>query len=504
MNRRELLQAIAALTACPGVTWAQSAPSPSGMFSKEMLLSIARDVASRPFQERPKVPQEWLDMTYDQYKAIAFDIGHSIWSDTGSPVRLDLFPPGLYYPYPVEINLVEEGKVFTLGFDWSLFEKRPKVPELPITESLGYSGVRLRTEIEKAGRFDEFLVFQGASYFRAVARGLTYGLSARGLALNTASPEGEEFPEFTRFWVEKPEDNATEFKLHALMESPSVTGLYHFTVTAGEETLIDVRATLFPRADLVNVGIAPLTSMFFFDETNRSSHDDFRQAVHDSDGLSIWNGSGEMLWRPLANPANLQVSSFIDENPRGFGLAQRARSFSDYSDLEAHYQDRPSLWITPEGKWGKGVVTLVEIPTDKEIYDNIVAYWHPAAPLKAGQEHKFAYQMTWAGRLKELKPVARILNTRLGKGYPDSNRKVIAIDFANHPALPEKLEDLEIYLNSSKLTLSEGVLQRNPETGGPRLAFNFDPSETDQAEIRAQLFYKKQPVSEVWLYRWTT
>jgi glucans biosynthesis protein len=500
MIRREVLQGLGALALWPGTARADAAEP----FSEESLRTLARDVAARPYAPRPTVPQAWRDMGYDAYRAIRFRSDEAIWSDADTTLELDLFPPGLYFPHPVEVNLVEDGMVRRLPFDLSRFDKGPPVPDLPLEGDLGYSGIRLRAEVNEPGKFREYAVFQGASYFRVIARDLAYGLSARALALDTAEPEGEEFPEFTRFWVERPEPGVSAHTVHALMESPSVTGLYHFTLHQdGPETDVDVRGTLWPRRDLENVGIAPLTSMFYFDAKNRDRFNDFRPAVHDSDGLTILNGNGERLWRPLNNPSTLQVSSFVDDGPQGFGLAQRARRYSDFHDLEAQYHRRPSVWIMPGSDWGPGAVTLVEIPSDKEIYDNIVAYWRPRTPLAAGGEHEFGYRMTWAAKTPDTGAVARVLETRIGRGYPDSPRQVVTIDFAAHPALPEDFEALQIYLWSDRLTLSEGLVQRNPETGGPRLALNFDPGDIAVADLRAQLLHGDRPVSEVWLYRWT-
>ena len=500
MIRRDVLKGLGALALWPGMARA-GAGEP---LSEAALHDLAREIAGRPYAERPFIPQAWRDLTYDQYRGIRFLTERAIWAGTDTTLEFDLFPPGLYFPHTVEVNMVEDGMSRTLPFDFSKYDRHEIVPDLPVDAGLGYSGIRLRAEIERPGFFQEYAVFQGASYFRVIAADLAYGLSARGLAVNTAAAEGEEFPDFTRFWIEKPAPGVTSHKVHALMESPSVTGLYHFTLTpVGDTTEVEVRCTLWPRNELANVGIAPLTSMFYFDETNRSRFDDFRPAVHDSDGLSILNGNGEMLWRPLANPRHVQVSSFVDNNPQGFGLAQRERRYSDFHDLEALYHKRPSLWITPGEGWGRGAVTLVEIPTDKEIYDNIVAYWRPREPLAAGSEHDFSYRMTWTDRIASKKPVAQVLNTRIGKGFAHNERKLVVIDFAPHEALPEDYDDLVIYVNSNRLELSEGLIQRNPETGGPRLAFSFDPGEVTAAEIRAQLFYQGRGVSEVWLYRWT-
>ena len=233
---------------------------------------------------------------------------------------------------------------------------------------------------------DEFLVFQGASYFRAVARGQQYGLSARGLAVRTARAEGEEFPAWTDFWIERPAEKAERIVIHAILQSRSVVGAYTFAARPGNDTVIDVDATLFARTELTAFGIAPLTSMFLFDSSNRARFDDYRSAVHDSDGLQIVNGRGERIWRPLANPASLQISAFIDDSPKGFGLLQRKRSFEDFEDAEALYNKRPSLWVEPKGQWGPGHVELVEIPSEREIHDNVVAYWQPKVPIAAGSE----------------------------------------------------------------------------------------------------------------------
>ncbi|KNG92923.1 glucan biosynthesis protein G [Pseudaestuariivita atlantica] len=509
MIRREVLRLLAAVAATPAAAVGSGG---GGMgprvvseapFSEALLNMMARKIAARPYQPRPMVPDAWQKMSYDEYKSIWFNTQKAVWSGTDAPLRVDLFHPGLYFPSPVRVAVVEDGIARELGFDWDLFDKTDRAPDLPLDGVGGYSGLRLRTPLTGDGNFQEYAVFQGASYFRVIGKGEVYGLSARGLAIDTAGKMGEEFPDFTRFWVERPDADATMHRVHALMESPSVTGIYHFDLTPGDDAIVDVRVTLWPRRALDNLGIAPLTSMFFFDETNRTGFDDFRPAVHDSDGLTVLNGNGEALWRPLANPRELQVSSFVDTDPQGFGLGQRARGFSDFADLEALYHKRPTLWITPGEAWGKGAVTLVEIPTDKEIYDNIVAYWRPREPLAAGSEHSLSYRMTWTDDAPRVKDVARVLNTRMGRGHVFKEKITAAIDFEPHPALGEDWDDLVIHTSSNRGKVSEGILQTNPETGGPRLAFSFEPGEARSMELRAQLMRDHASVSEVWLYRWT-
>jgi glucans biosynthesis protein len=507
-DRRSFLAMLAGLCGTGGAAFAQgqdAQPHPrltgGEAFSPEWLQAEARRLADAPYAERRQVPKAWRDLTYDEYQLIWFHPDRGLWSGSDLPFRVDFFHPGLYFPRPVEINVVEDGIARQVAFDFALFDHTDNIPDLPMDDTLGYSGLRLRAQIEGPEHFREFMVFQGASYFRAIARGDVYGLSARGLALNTGDPRGEEFPDFTCFWIERPAPGAHNIIVHALMDSPSVAGAYSFDVTPGDPTVVDVSTMLFAREKLDHLGLAPLTSMFFFDETNRSRFDDFRPAVHDSDGLSIWNGAGEMLWRPLANPKDLQISSFVDENPRGFGLMQRSRKFSQFADLVAQYHKRPSLWIEPGEDWGKGSVSLVEIPADREIYDNIVAYWRPRETIPAGGQAQFSYRMTWGGELPQVAQVAPVINTRMGARF--GGGYIATVDFGPHEALPGDPEAVEIMLRGSAGEVSGGILERNPETGGLRLAFTFDPSDARQVELRAQLLVAGRTVTEVWLYRWT-
>lgn len=501
MKRRAFLLSSAALLLAQTARADMPRFLSSEPFTPDTVRALARKLAAAPFQVRPEVPAAWRDLTYDQYRMIWFNTSKALWEGSDLPFRLDLFHPGLYFPRAVEVDVVRADTANRLAFDYALFDKTDSAPDLPVDETMGYSGLRLRHRYAGEANHREFAVFQGASYFRAIGAAQNYGLSARGLALRTGDAEGEEFPDFTQLWVEEPVMGDEAITVHALLDSPSVTGAFRFVIRPGMACEMEVEATLYPRVDLDHVGIAPLTSMFLYDETNRPRFDDFRPAIHDSDGLLIWNGRGEMLWRPLANPVGLQVSSFVDDTPRGFGLMQRADKLSDFADLEAHYHKRPSLWIEPGEDWGQGVVRLVEIPSDKEIYDNIVAYWRPRDPLLAGSEARFTYRMTWGDGAATRRDVAAVGNTHMGRNF-NRDRWLAAIDFEPHPALAD-LDDVTIRINSGSSDVSGGVLQRNPETGGARLAFTFDPGDRPASELRAQLFRDGTAISEVWLYRWT-
>jgi glucans biosynthesis protein len=332
-------------------------------FKPEDVVQLAQRLAHAPPRARPPVTPGLEKLDYVQYRGIEFRIDHALWDKERLPFRLDLLPAGFVYTAPVTISVVEGGVAREITATSDMFNLRNEVPKELHGQPLSLSGFRLRTQLNARNKWDEFLVFQGASYFRAVGRGQWYGLSARGLALNTAEPQGEEFPAFTQFWIEKPGPRSKEVVIHALLESASVTGAYRFVVTPDQQTTMEVQYTLFPRVELRNVGIAPLTSMFLFDGSNHQRFDDFRSRVHDSDGLLFTGSNGESVWRQLANPRNLQLSYLSQERPRGFGLMQRAKLLSDFQDMEAHYEMRPSAWVEFTDGTAPGPLRLVEIPS---------------------------------------------------------------------------------------------------------------------------------------------
>ncbi len=507
-SRREALGVfggLAAMGLMPAM--AEDAPEIAGMtlgdatpFDPADVATLARALAAAPYAPPPPVSQDWLDLSYDEFRGIWFDTRHTLFRGDPGAVQAEFFVAGLYFPHKIGLNAVVRGQSRPITFALNTFDTTDQFPTLPETGT-GFAGFRLLGEVESDGLFQEYAVFQGASYFRAIGRGQAYGLSARGLALNTAGEGGEEFPVFRDFWIEAADPNAPTVTVHALMDSPSVAGAYTFTITKGDVTLTDVSARLFPRVDLQTVGIAPGTSMFLFNDINRSRFDDFREAVHDSDGLLVLNGEGEALWRPLNNPKGVQVSAFGDTNPRGFGLMQRAREPGDYNDLVAHYERRPSLWVEPLGDWGAGAVMLVEIPTDKEINDNIVAFWRPAAPLLAGQEYLFDYRLHWCGTAPFEGVVAPVSASRTGARVFEEGR-IFSIDYAPHPSLGTDPMQIEVRVTASHGEVGFPLLQINPATDGLRLDFTLVLPDATTTELRAELWRGGRSVAEVWLNRW--
>ena len=299
---------------------------------------------------------------------------------------------------------------------------------------LGFAGLRVHAAINQPGQLDEFCVFLGASYFRAVGRGQEYGLSALGLAIGTGAAEPEEFPRFRTFWPERPQRRSSSLVIHALLDSRSTAGAFRFSVRPGETTVMDVESTLFPRTTMAQAGVAPLTRMYYFGardhaSSGRARPDDWRTAVHDSAGLAGLTGRGQRVWRPLINPPAVQVSEFPDAAPRGFGLMQRQRAFGDFGDLQVLYGRRPDLWIEPIGDWGAGAVDLVEIPTSSEYNDNIVAFWRGREPLRAGAEYSFTYRMHWGIDPAQDARLTRVVDVRTGAGTA-ANMRVFVLDLS--------------------------------------------------------------------------
>lgn len=462
---------------------------------------IAQQLSTRPFA-KPHVdlPAPFDKLGYDQYRDIRFRREQAVWRGEKLDYELQLFPLGWLYDVPVEIWIVENGRARQLKADSTLFNIGPLIENVPQAAPFGFSGFRVHGPINRSDYLDEYFVFQGASYFRAVGRGGIYGLSARGLAINTARPGGEEFPLFRAFWIEKPKAGAAEIVIHALLDSPSTTGAYRFAIQPGQFTTVDVDTTLYPRRDITFIGLAPLTSMYLHGSASRRIRGDYRPSVHDSEGLAILNGQGERIWRPLTNPRTLQSSAFVDKDPKGFGLAQRNRAFTQFEDLEARYEKRPTLWIEPKGGWGDGSVELLEIPADEEIHDNIVAFWRPARPVEAQKPYAYGYRMSWGDSIQIVWSGARVRQTWVGNARKGAILFVLDFDGL---ALKD-IKDLPVAeVRASAGTVQNVVVQRNPETGGVRSSFEVQPQGAEMIELRLVLKTADQMVSESWVYRWT-
>lgn len=483
---------------------AQSTAAPvTHSFDNNTVRDLAKALAEHPYQAPSHaLPDALAHMNFDQFMSIAYNSEKALWHGDNLAFDVEFFPRGYLYRPRIEMFEVIDGQANSITYDPDLFTYRDG--SLRITEDVGFSGLRLRYALNTPGVMEECAVFLGASYFRALAKGQNYGLSARGFAQDTGTLKGEEFPLFRSFWLEKPAPGNDFVVIHALMDSPSLTGAFRFTIRPGDTTLFDVESSFFPRRDIDGSGVAPLTGMYYFDANDRQHVNDWRPAAHDSEALQIWTGSSQQLYRPLTNPTDLQFSAFSDAGPYGYGLMQRKHDFRDYEDLALHYEKRPSLWIEPVGNWGEGSVDLVEIPTPSEVNDNIVSFWRPKHPLKAGQAYHFTYRMYWGWDTPWPTRLARVTATRVGGVVDHPEARLFVLDFIGEPfhSLPK---DTAFHLTptTSAGTIRNVTLTPNPETQGLRAFFELVPGTAKLCELQAQLTTDQGPISENWLYRWT-
>lgn len=489
-----------------GLLAAAGAAPPAGAFGLADVAKQARKLAERDYRDpRGSVPDWLLQISYDQWRDIRFRPEEALWRGQRTPFEIQFFHPGLFYDRPVKIHVVDAQGVRPVEFSPSQFDYGRNEFASRVPQDLGFAGLRVHFPIKKVEYKDEVIVFLGASYFRAVGRDQAYGLSARGLAIDTALPSGEEFPWFREFWLVRPAAQASALELYALLDSPRATGAYRFVVQPGAQTLVDVEAQIFLRKPVGKLGIGPLTSMFFFGENTPEPPLDFRPEIHDSDGLLLQDGTGEWIWRPLENPRTLSVSAFRLVGPKGFGLLQRDRDFGQYQDLETRQETRPSAWIEPRGDWGAGRVELIEIPTQQDIHDNIVAFWVPDAVPAPGTAMPFSYRLSWYGDDPGRPPGGRAIATRRDRGtYEDAHRFVIDFEGEKLAALPPETVLRGIVTvapgGGEAGELLEQVVVHNPVTGGWRLILQIRPRGNDPLELRAFLQHGEDTLTETWTY----
>jgi glucans biosynthesis protein len=475
-------------------------------FDFETLRFQAKQLAAEPYQPRSnQVPEFLRKLTYDEHRQIRFNPDRTWWRNERLPFQLQFFHPGFVIDRTVQIHELVGRKARDIEFRRNLFIYDQVNLNGSIPDTMGFAGLRILYDLNKPG--DELGAFQGASYFRFLCQKAVYGLSARGLAINTTEPEGEEFPIFEEFWVQKPAADARELVAFALLDSPSVSGAYRFAIHPGAETVIAVRAAIYQRTAVKMIGLAPLTSMFWHGENSRTTHGDFRPEVHDSDGLLIQRGSGEWLWRPLVNPDKVRVTSFSDENPRGFGLLQRDRNFDHYQDLEAHYDARPSVWVEPVGNWGAGAVRLLEIPTPDETNDNIVAFWVPASQLPAYNAFEFEYRLHWSLTSAGRPPAGYVAATRLSnvQKQPGLTRFLIDFDgaYLSSRYVTAALEPVVTIGAGASLVPGTVTLQKNCNNGTWRVTFAIKPDGSGEpVELRCFLRQEPHVLTETWSYLW--
>jgi glucans biosynthesis protein len=491
---------------------AQTARPPQGSkFTFDEVVKRASDLSSAPFEgQLPQLPEELNKLDFDAWRQIEFKENKALLGGNGSQFRLELFHLGHLYKRPVVINTLRDGIPTPIPYQANQFNFGSAKFARPLPVNLGFAGFKIRSLLNKPTKFDEFVSFVGSSYFRFLGRGQQYGLSARGLAVNGGTND-EEFPFYREFWIETPRPEVDKITIYALLDSAAATGAFQFDGYPGQNSVMDIKTTLFPRRAGAKLGLAPLTSMFYIGGNDRHPTSEFRPQLHDSDGLLIHNGAGEWLWRPLRNPTIAKTSSFLDNGVKGFGLLQRDRHFDHYEDIDLAYQLRPSYWVEPKTNFGEGHVELFEMPTTDETNDNIVASWVAKDPPAVGKPFSYAYSITAALDLDSLSNNVKTVSTfqtearTLGSSEPlvPTMRRFL-IDFAgggidyykDAPGL------VTVVANSSTGHIVRAYTQYNPFISGFRATFDVELKPGETADLRAYLKANKTTLSETWTFPW--
>lgn len=473
---------------------------PAQSFSFDKLIQQAKSMAQGPYTDGapPRAEKLLEKIDYDAFGKISFRSAYTLQVGPAKvPVRL--FHLQRYAKKSVGIHLVENSQAREVLYSPEFFDMPKDSPARALPKDIGFAGFR----VLETGKEMDWMAFMGAAYFRTSGELNQFGLSARALAVNTGMPEPEEFPRFTQFYFAPSEKGG--LVIYALMDSPSVTGAVRFDVERPKGVVMSISSRFFARKDIKRMGLAPLTSMFWFSEYSRRLATDWRPEIHDSDGLAIWTGSGERLWRPLNNPPRVMTSSFLDRDVKGFGLAQRDREFGHYEDDGVFYDRRSTCWVEPLGNWGPGCVQLVEIPTDDEIYDNIVAYWVSEKPVKAGTVVSLDYRLHWVKDEPYPAPVARVFASRIGAGgVPGQARPQgvvkFVVDFEGGEVAKYGREDgVEAVVSSSAGKVSGTYCLPVVGTNRWRAVFDLAPASLDPVELRLFLKRKDVALTETWL-----
>jgi glucans biosynthesis protein len=522
LSRRRLMGAAAALAAAalaPAARGAQAsgfsphstgAPQP---FDYGRLKGLARERAAQPFEAPTRsLPPAVAALDYDGFQSIRFVRREALWAGTGRRFAIRFFHRGYRYLEKVRMHEVVDGTAREIEYDAAMFDlRKTKLAGERLPDDLGFAGFRVNFHTDWDSDVAAFL---GASYFRAIGVDRQYGISARGLAIGVGRPSGEEFPEFTDYWFERPAADADAVNVYALLDSPSVAGAYRFTIAPGASTAMDIDVALYPRTAIDDLGIAPLTSMFMTGENDRRVGSDWRPEIHDSDGLAIANGDGEWIWRPLVNAPGTRLNSFADRDPRGFGLLQRDRDFDHYQDDGAFYDRRPSAWVTPKpggSGFGEGAVRLLEYPAGNETIDNIVACWHPGAPAQPGQERLYAYRLDFGVRAPMQSPLATVVATYTGiGGVVGLPRRYFSwrfvVDFVGGvlATLPREAS-VEPVITASRGDVEITSARPQHAIAGYRAMFDLKPADDSVEPIDLRLFLRLDggALTETWLYQWT-
>ena len=514
MRRRHLLtgaaSAAAGLSATAAVRpWARALAQETELvaFSEDWLKDRVRALA-REDRAAPTagLPEALASLGSDDYRAIRFRDEAALWQDAGLAFQLGFMHRGAYYARAVEIYEVVDGVAHPVAFSPDLFAYDDSGLADALTADVGFAGISVR---HHADLQRDLAAFIAEGSVRAAGAQQIFGPSARALALDTAVPRGEQFPFFRSFWLERPVPGQEQLVVHALLDSDSAVGAYRFVVAPGRSLIVDVDAFVILRRRVERLGLAPIAAMYAHGENDRRLVDDVRPEVHTADGLALCTGSGEWIWRPLVNPSQLSMNAFFDENPRGFGLLQRDRDFASYQDDRRSYHRVPNVWIEPRSPLGRGLIQLIEIPTNSDRFDNVVAFWTPEAAADPGTELEASYRLFWGEEMPERNiPVATVAATRVGRttlpGEEDrQDRRRFVVDFVGGPlTLLSDDAPVEPVITMSRGELRAAAARLVHALDAWRVEFDVAADGGDPVNLRCYLRIGDRALTETWVYQW--
>jgi periplasmic glucans biosynthesis protein len=514
LSRRDLLAgaAMTVMASTAGPTSAQTnAEGPVALalasigdgqpFEFSKLQAVARILAQRPYQPPVNdLPAAFGNMPYDQYVTIRAQPQAVLWANENRGFTVEPLHRGYAFLPATQLFTIEDGVVRRVAFDSGKFDYGRVTPP-PVGLDLGFSGFRLAFGQERTQLVS---IFQGPSFYRALALGQNFGAIARGIILKPGDQKGEEVPQVRGYWLERPPQGADTLIINVLYDAESVTVAARMTVRPGEMTLIDHETSIFARQAIEHFGVGCVMASYLYAPQSRRQFDEVRPAVHEASGLQMVTGAGEAIYRPLSNPAVLQVSAFVDDNPKGFGLVQRDRDPAHFMDDDQRFERRPSVWVEPLGEWGPGTVQLLEIPSDSEVNDNVISYWRPRRGLAAGAEMTVGYRQYWGWTPPHRMPLAHVIRIRQGRVGQQGRRRRFVLDFHGDDLADAAIvAGLKPLVSATPGTIQNVRLSPFPEIRQARVSFDLDPGAEVLSELRLVLESGGRPVTETWLNRWT-
>lgn len=466
----------------------------------------AKQLASQSYSPAPQIPEALRQIDQNTFERIAIKPSAALWQTARFGV--DPISAGYIYDQPVDLYEVTPEAVSPIPFDKTKFDWPSQAFAQTVPANLGFAGFSVHYPLSGQDARDVMMTFLGGAQFNVVAANQVPGAHARGVAIDTGLPQGEQFPRFTTFWLVRPNPSDLQLTIYALLDGKSLTGAYQFVIRPnGSRVDVQVTAALFPRTGITRLGLAPLSTMYFYGQIGQRPAGQWRPAAYESDGLLMHTGEGDWVYRSLQNPSTLRVSEFAADGIRGFGFMQRQTQFCQFEDAIARFERRPSFWVTTEAGFGKGKVVLVQIPTGSDLHENQIAFFQPADGVDAAHPISFAYTLSAGNSDIAQEPLAEVRRPLIGTVKLNSDDKTekayrVNLDFSGGPlnTLADNDPVIAQIDTAGTANVQEQAVIPLPEAGHWRLSMLLVPTGKSSVTIDASLALNKKVISETWRY----